>query len=534
MPSISQATLSRNSNLHAPRNVEAARELVLRDVRELMQLALSSASDGTTFAAFEKALIEGVFALGRSFIALFLVASEARVAAALGERVVRDGRRFRIAPAQSRSLLTWFGLVRYARTYLREVVPAGRPARGFHPLDAELGLFADRVSPNLLSIAVRMATRVSFSEAWQVLRWFLPAAPSTEVIEGAMLGYGRYTQAWFEHAPVPDDDGEVLIIHIDSKAVPTATDEELAKRRGKRPRRERARSPRHRGRMTRERRTKKPRRKKGDKAKNGKCGTMVVMYTLRRSRTVQGDVLLGPINKRCYASFGPKRHAVEVARREATKRGFPPGTRRTVQVLTDGDPDLACYVGELFPDAEHTLDVIHAVEKLWDAGTSLHREGTPAYTAWVEQQKDLLYAGHASRIVDELHRHLERIPRTGPGNKYRREKLTEIAAYFAKRLDMMNYDELERRDLELSTGPVEGAIKNIMGKRMDQGGMRWIKERAEAVLQLRCIDVNGDWEPFTRWIHDQARVSAIDRGKRVRLQQRQPNALPARQLAEAA
>ena len=286
--------------------------------------------------------------------------------------------------------------------------------------------------------------------------------------------------------------------------------------------------------MTRERWTKKPRRKKGDKAKNAKCGTMVVMYTLKRSRTVQGDVLLGPINKRYYASFAQKRHAVEVARREATKRGFPPGTRRTVQVLTDGDPDLALYVAELFPDAIHTLDVIHAVEKLWDAGTSIHREGTPAYTEWVEQQKEHLYAGRAGAIVDELHRHLDRIPRTGPGNKYRREKLTNIATYFAKRLHMMNYDELERRDLELSTGPVEGAIKNIMGKRMDQGGMRWIKERAEALLQLRCIDANGDWDAFTEWVHAQARTLAIEGGKRVRLQQRQPVALPVVKRAEAA
>ena len=45
-------------------------------------------------------------------------------------------------------------------------------------------------------------------------------------------------------------------------------------------------------------------------------------------------------------------------------RGFPPGTTRTVQILTDGDKDLARYVPELFPDAIHTLDVMHVIEKL--------------------------------------------------------------------------------------------------------------------------------------------------------------------------
>lgn len=91
---------------------------------------------------------------------------------------------------------------------------------------------------------------------------------------------------------------------------------------------------------------------------------------------------------------------------------------------------------------------------------------------------------------------------------------------------MMDYAELLERDLELGTGPVEGAIKNLMGRRMDHGGMRWIKERAEALLQLRCIDANGDWDAFVEHVHDKARAEAITNGKRVRLQQRQAAALP--------
>ena len=48
---------------------------------------------------------------------------------------------------------------------------------------------------------------------------------------------------------------------------------------------------------------------------------------------------------------------------------------------------------------------------------------------------------------------------------------------------MMNYDELMDEDLELGSGAVEGAVKFIIGKRCDQGGMRWIVERNEAVIQ---------------------------------------------------
>ncbi len=528
MTTISEKTLVRNGEEAPPQTSRAARAAVLIHTRALIAFALAQASRGGTFVEFERALIGHVLVLARAVVVLFLVASEERVRRGLGASEVRAGRRFRRAPAQARNLLTWFGVVQYARTYLREVVEPKQAARGYHPLDAELGLLADRISPNVLSVATRLSTRVSFSEAHEMAGWFLPTVPSTEVIEAAVLGYGSKTQEWFEQAPAPEDDGDVLVIQIDGKGVPTATDEELRLRRGKRSRKKKAPSPRHRGRLARGRRTKKARRAKGDKAKNAKMGTMVVMYTLRRS----GKLLLGPINKRYYASFATKRHAVNVARRDAIKRGFPPGTNRVVQVLTDGDNDLARYVSELFPDAIHTIDVMHIVEKLWDAGSSVHREGTDELRAWVEQQKEALYAGRAAEIVAEFDLRLASVPRTGPGNKYRREKLTEVRAYIEKRAPQMTYGQLRRQDLEIGTGAVEGAIKNMMGGRMDNGGMRWIKERAEAVLQLRCVDANGDWEAFVSQIHTAMRHAAVTNGERPRLQLRVACPLPI--TAEAA
>lgn len=66
---------------------------------------------------------------------------------------------------------------------------------------------------------------------------------------------------------------------------------------------------------------------------------MLVMYTLRRAS--DGTMLLGPLNKRVYASFAPKRHVFAIARREADKRGFTKDCGKQVQLLTDGDEDLA-------------------------------------------------------------------------------------------------------------------------------------------------------------------------------------------------
>ena len=172
---------------------------------------------------------------------------------------------------------------------------------------------------------------MSFAEAREVLRWFVPQAPSTEVLEKVVLGLGRHTQAWFESVAAPDDDGEVLGVLIDGKCVPTARASELEKRRGKRDR-PAAASPGHRGRVDRKRRGRPSRRNKGDKSKSGKLVTMVVMYTLRRRGTRR---LEGPLNRRHNVTFASKRHAFEVARREATKRGFGPSDGRVVQLVTD-------------------------------------------------------------------------------------------------------------------------------------------------------------------------------------------------------
>ena len=145
---------------------------------------------------------------------------------------------------------------------------------------------------------------------------------------------------------------------------------------------------------------------------------MVVMYTLRR----QGKYLLGPINRWVYASFAPREHAFQVAKREAHKRGFGEGSGKVVQLVTDGDKDLAFYARKHLPRAMHTIDVMHVIEKLWSAGGAIHREGSDELATWVQTQKRRLYAGKVHLIVRDLQRLLEATPATGPGNKGKRER----------------------------------------------------------------------------------------------------------------
>jgi hypothetical protein len=458
-----------------------------------------------TFLDFERALVLLAFELGRALIALFLCRRHEAMEVPTSEVV--EGKVFARSQAQDREITTYFGPVRYWRTYMR-----GKGG-GFYPLDRLLRLPADGFSVLLVSLFTRLATKVSYAQTRLVVTCFLGSSPSTTTIEKAVLGLGKRTQAWFEQAPPPSDDGETLVIMIDSKATPTATESELRKRRGKRRKQGGGRSKRHRGRSKRKNWQAKRRRKKGDHSKNGRAATLVVMYTLKEAKLPGGRQRLeGPLNRRVYASYAPKRHAFAVARRDATRRGFGPKSEKRVQIVIDGDRVLERYARDFFPEAIITLDVIHAIEYLWKAGRSFYREGSKQLAAWVAKQKDRLYAGKIKAILADLRASLDRIPKTGPGNKGKRARLTTAIGYLGARVGLMNYRELLDKDLEISSGPVEGAVRYVIAQRFDAAGMRWITERSEALLQLRCIEINEHWDDFIRFVEsrDGSRFALLD------------------------
>lgn len=88
-------------------------------------------------------------------------------------------------------------------------------------------------------------------------------------------------------------------------------------------------------------------------------------------------------------------------------------------------------------------------------------------------------------------------------DKDKREKVSKLISYMEKRTVMMNYKQLLEEDMVIASGIVEGAARYVIGERMDCGGMRWIPERAEALLKLRCIELNGDWDHFFHWGYQQ-------------------------------
>jgi hypothetical protein len=81
----------------------------------------------------------------------------------------------------------------------------------------------------------------------------------------------------------------------------------------------------------------------------------------------------------------------------------------------------------------------------------------------------------------------------------------------------MNDRELREQDLEVATGMVEGAVRHVIAKRFDYGSMRWIRERAEPLLRLRCIEINGDWDAFVAFVQSTLRRRRKSEPREVRL-----------------
>ena len=147
-----------------------------------------------------------------------------------------QARGYRVAdPTAERTLKTSCGSVAYVRAFL---VPRRGGGHGVHPLDVALGLTRDAYSPLLIGWFCRLATRVSFQIASGFGEMFLGAAPPASAIEEWVLGLARPAYVYLSEGPLPADDGDVLVIEIDGKAVPTATEQELARRRRPRTRHE--------------------------------------------------------------------------------------------------------------------------------------------------------------------------------------------------------------------------------------------------------------------------------------------------------
>ena len=482
------------------------------EIDDLIKKIKAAMKQQGTFLETEKNLRAMIFELACSFLKLYLTYNSYSLS--IVPYLSGNEYRRKSKPVK-RTLKTSFGKVLYKREYLIRK----NGGNGIYPLDMKLGILSDGFSPYVIDLCCRLSTRMSFKASLLVFEWFNGWSPSSESAECLVLGIGRKAGQYMDVAPVPDDDGEILVIEIDGKATPTATDEELEKRRRPRNKKKcRCGCQRHRGKSKRSCKV-KTRKKKGDKSKNGRSITLVAMYTLRKG---DDGKLHGPINKKIWGSYNSRKVMFEWVRNQAERRGFPSITSENIQFVMDGERCLERSLREIFPKARFTLDVRHLEEKIWDVGRLYHKEGSEDLVAtWVAEHKELLYEGKEKDLLLHLIEKKNSLSKRAKRDQKKITGLEKLIFYMKDRIPMMGYKELIEKDMVIASGIIEGAARYVVGKRMDCSGMRWIMGRAEALLHLRCIELNGDWEKFYGWTYGEWMKSLRD-GKSVRVRSTQP------------
>ena len=78
----------------------------------------------------------------------------------------------------------------------------------------------------------------------------------------------------------------------------------------------------------------------------------------------------------------------------------------------------------------------------------------------------------------------------------KRRALETVIGYFENNRDHMLYDKYLAAGYPIGSGVAEGACRHLVKDRMEQTGMRWTVQGAQALLSLRAIYLNGDWQSF--------------------------------------
>jgi hypothetical protein len=162
------------------------------------------------------------------------------------------------------------------------------------------------------------------------------------------------------------------------------------------------------------------------------------------------------------------RHQLDLVRAEAARRGV------RVHIL---------------------IDLIHVMEYLWKAAWCFHADGDPHAEAWVATHAISILSGQAAQAIASIDQQA-----VGAGlSAGQRRGIDTCIGYLQAKQEFLGYDTALARGWPIATGVIEGACRHLIGDRLDISGARWGLQGAEAVLKLRAVNTNGDFDRYWRF-----------------------------------
>lgn len=166
---------------------------------------------------------------------------------------------------------------------------------------------------------------------------------------------------------------------------------------------------------------------------------------------------------------------------EAVRRGVLSSDE--VVVLGDGAHWIWNIAAKHFPRATQIVDWYHASEYVWNAASAIWGEASPERARWAHCQVDALWQGRVEQVLVELEQWQER-----------GEAVAAALSYYREHQGRMDYASYRARGLQIGSGSVESACKQLVSARLKQAGMIWQTAGAEAVAVVRAWLKSERWE----------------------------------------
>jgi hypothetical protein len=201
------------------------------------------------------------------------------------------------------------------------------------------------------------------------------------------------------------------------------------------------------------------------------------------------------INKWLTGSFTHSaEHVIETMFNQAEQRD--PTHRRPWVALVDGARHQLDLIEDQARrrgiDLHIIVDFIHVASYVWGAARDLHPHGDPAADLWVARQLSALLHGRAEEVIEEL----DSQATAAALSPDRRQGIDACLGYLRAKKPFLAYDRALAQGWPIATGVIEGAVRHLIGDRLDIAGAHWGLAGAEAVLMLRALIANGDLDDY--------------------------------------
>lgn len=405
-----------------------------------------------------------------------------------------DGvRRGNVEDGHTRALRTLFGDVTVTRKAYR------KPGSGnLHPLDAALNLPQEKHSHGLRQLAAIESARGSFEASAEAFERVTGRTLGKKQLRLLVQRAAQDFDAFYEQRPRHlSAAGDLLVLSCDGKGLVMRAD---ALREATRRAAQQA-IPKLQTRLSKG--EKRNRKRMAEVGAVYDCAPVVrsALDILGRSDD-DGDErnLERPKARGKWLIASVVENAREVVAKvfdEAQRRD--PEQRRQWVVLVDGhNHQLDCIEAEARErglEMVVLVDFIHVLEYVWKAAWCFFDEGDPAAEKWVHRHACTILEGRSSDVAGAIRRKATCLGLV----EDERTAADKCADYLIHKRPYLDYATALERGWPIATGVIEGACRHIVKDRMDITGARWGLDGAEAVLKLRALRSNGDFDEYWRF-----------------------------------